>query len=1147
MAGAASDGRVIIDTSLNNKGFIRGIHAMTGQTDGLRAAVKRLGFVIGTVFAVKTIIDFGRKAVEIGSDIAEVQNVVDVAFGDLAYKAEEFASTSITQFGMSTLAAKKTASTYMAMAKGMGVAKDEAAGMAITLAGLSGDVASFFNISQELADVKLKSVFTGETETLKDLGVVMTQDNLKAYALSRGFRKSYESMTQAEKVALRYQFVLDSLALANGDFARTQDSWANQTRILSMQWQEFMGILGQSIIAVLKPVVKWLNAVVSRLIVLANMLNSVVTRAFGGEKKQTAQAEATSSAIASSVENQDALTDAVEGTNKAQQKSLAGFDEINKLSGEAAGGAGGGGGGSSDMGLLELPEVLETPELEEPVFDSWGEAFSAFLDVLLAGVPKMEIAFEAFASGLSGVSQKLYDMLTFPGVLEKVRQLGHDLADAFNNLITAVDWELLGRTLGSGYNLALNGLTSFLYEFDWINLGDKLAGYINGLVYEIDWHEFGRLLWAKFKTALETFSGFILGLDMPALAEAAGSIIVGFFREMKNTLDTIEWYEIGAQIAEFLNNLDWGGMIDAIAGAVESFAGSILALIAGFIETADPQILIAAFGILAGRLALKAAFAFAKPIAKEVASQVSSQIAAALSSGVSLGSLGIAGLGAIAVAATVVAAVEIVVNWDQIKSMWGNILDGIKAIFSGDWGKADVDFTQAMLDWMNMDSFGVKFTKFLVDAVGGNGTWDSAKQAMESGLVTLGNTFDQFFGRIADGFSDAFNHSAQVWNGAGQWFDVHVIQPVGGFFSGLGTNISTCFSNSVSNAQAVWSRVSGWFRETVIEPVTGFFSGLCECISQFLSSAWISVQETWNCAGTWFSETVIEPVRQFFTGLWESVNQLSAGAWTAVQNTWNVVSEWFNTAVIQPVTGFFTQMWQNLQKLAAGTWTAIQDVWNIVSRWFNSTVIQPVAGFFSGMWQGIQQAASNVWSTVKGVWSAAASWFTQHVTQPLKSAFDAAGGAIKGTLNSLVGNVEGMINAIIKGVNWLISQLNKLSIEIPDNPITGAVSIGFDIPKFSQVTLPRLARGAVIPPNREFMAVLGDQSHGNNLEAPEELIRKIVREESGGNDYTALLQAILDAIKAGHIIMVDRTKLGQTVRNELNRQTRQSGRSVVLT
>ena len=193
-------GKVIIDTSLNNKGFITGIKNMTKQTNGLTSAVGKLGKVIASAFAVRELVRFGKESIKLGSDIQEVQNVVDVAFGDMAYKIESFADTAIIRFGMSQLSAKKTASTYMAMAKGMGIADEAASDMAIALTGLSGDIASFFNISQELADIKLKSVFTGETETMKDLGVVMTQTNLESYALSQGITKSLDAMTQAEKV-----------------------------------------------------------------------------------------------------------------------------------------------------------------------------------------------------------------------------------------------------------------------------------------------------------------------------------------------------------------------------------------------------------------------------------------------------------------------------------------------------------------------------------------------------------------------------------------------------------------------------------------------------------------------------------------------------------------------------------------------------------------------------------------------------------------------------------------------------------------------------------------------------------------------------------------------------------------------------------
>ena len=340
-----ADGRVIIDTALNNKGFVRGVGSLRGELGGLTSVVKKLGAVIGVAFGVKALYDFGKASIELGSNVAEVQNVVDVAFGDMAYKIEDFAKTSIQSFGMSRLAAKKTASTYMAMAKGMGMAEGTASDMAIALTGLSGDVASFFNISQELADVKLKSVFTGETETLKDLGVVMTQTNLKAYAMSKGIGKSLETMTKAELVALRYEFVMDQLSLAHGDFARTADSWANQTRILSMQWQEFMSIMGQMLITVLKPLVVTLNSIVAAMIDTANTVNSVMTALFGGTSAQMQQTQQDASgvgdAIEGSVEDQNGLTEAVEDTNKEAKKSLAAFDEIHKLTEDTQSNAGG--------------------------------------------------------------------------------------------------------------------------------------------------------------------------------------------------------------------------------------------------------------------------------------------------------------------------------------------------------------------------------------------------------------------------------------------------------------------------------------------------------------------------------------------------------------------------------------------------------------------------------------------------------------------------------------------------------------------------------------------------------------------------------------------------------------------------------------
>lgn len=895
MAGS-TDGRVVIDTSLDNRGFIKGIRGMTGQVDGLRSAVRRLGAAITAVFAVKAVVDFGKKAVQLGSDVAEVQNVVDVAFGELSGQAEEFAQTAITQFGMSALSAKKTASTYMAMAKGMGLASQEAADMAITLAGLSGDVASFFNISQELADIKLKSVFTGETETLKDLGVVMTQDNLKAYALSKGFQKSYDAMSQAEKVALRYRFVLDSLALASGDFARTQDSWANQTRILSMQWQEFMGILGQSIITVLKPVVKWLNAVLSHMIALATLLNNTVTKAFGGE---TRQAEAASDAIASGVEEQEALAGAVEDTSKAQQKSLAGFDEINQLAGEAAGSAGGvGGGGAVDVGSLAIPDLSELEGAEGPSFASWGEAFSAFLDLMLAGVPKLKTAFGDFAAWLNECSGKVHEMFTFPGVLEKVEQLGRDLADALNHLVEQIDWYQLGQALGAGLNLALQFLVSFLYSFDWIAWGGSLAALINGAVSEIDWYAFGMLLFKGIKIGLETLAGFLLGLDMPQLAQAASQTVIGYFNAMGDTVAGIDWAQIGAQIAAFLNNIDWAGAIAAFVEAARELILAFLEAAGGFIANADPEVLIGAAGLLAAVVVKRIVGTVVAPLAKELVNEVIKKIAEAMTSS----------------------------GFASILSTVGKTIAGIGSIIGG----------------------------------------------------------------VAMAASSFFS----MWNEGFSWAKEAVML--------FGVAL-TAVGAIILGAPAL---------------VTAVIAGIVAAVA----TAAVAIKEHWEA--------------------------IKAG---------------------------FVAMWENIQKVA-----------ETIAQWFSTHVAEPVRQFFSELWQSLTQLASNAWTAVQNVWSAAAGWFSQHVTQPLAAAFDVAGNAVKGTVNGLLSNVEGMINAVIRGVNWLISQMNKISFDVPDwVPGIGGNSFGINIPSISEVKLPRLARGAVIPPNREFLAVLGDQRRGYNLEGPE--------------------------------------------------------------
>ena len=307
---------------------------------------------------------FGSQAIQTASDLEEVQNVVNVSFGSMTNEVEAFAKTAIWSFGMSELTAKRTASTFMAMANGMGLAMKDGKNMSLQLTALAGDMASFYNVRQDVAQTALNSIFTGETESLKKFGVVMTEANLSAFALSRGITKSYSAMSQAEKVALRYHYVLKATANAQGDFVRTSGSWANQVRVLKEQFNQLLGILGKGLIQVLTPIVQVLNKLLSYLIAIGN----AIAKLFGGGKI-TSISNTLGNASGSAGDLNDNIGDAsgsLEDANnnaKKLQKTIASFDELNVLNSKDTSSSSSSGTGGGISGGLEIPDY--TTQVEE--------------------------------------------------------------------------------------------------------------------------------------------------------------------------------------------------------------------------------------------------------------------------------------------------------------------------------------------------------------------------------------------------------------------------------------------------------------------------------------------------------------------------------------------------------------------------------------------------------------------------------------------------------------------------------------------------------------------------------------------------------------------------------------------------------------
>lgn len=555
-----ADGAVIINIKADPTQAIKSVNRVEKSVTGLSESVKKLGKIFVAVFAVDKIVSFGKEAVNLGSSVAEVQNVVDVAFGNMAYKVEEFADSAIESFGLSQLAAKKTASTYMAMAKNMGLSMDVSSDMAITLAGLTGDVASFYNISQDLADIKLKSIFTGETETLKDLGIVMTQANLETFALEKGITKSISAMSQAELVTLRYNFVLDQLSIASGDFIRTQDSWANQTRILSMQWEEFMSIIGQGLIQVLLPVVRALNQIVSSLIDMANALSATLTAFFGGAQTEIAQTQSdvngVSDGISNAVDNQDELTDATKETNKAQKKSLATFDQINKLSGKSV--ETGNNIQIGNAGITKPGGGLTEGEKEEP------------------GIVAM---FKQAAEEIKRIFQDIWNAIggNVTEALGKISSAVDRMLDLFRNMW--LDIANLGPPLAEWFNEDFIG---FLQAF--IDLcGTTLSGLADTFTMI-----FGSIWDTVIYPSVQKWVTDILPFLTQLATEVASSLEV-LFSEVKRIFDKI-WLE---GVSPALNQLQqiWSDCWDSIIQAWEKWGKPIFDNIReAFKKTADTLI-----------------------------------------------------------------------------------------------------------------------------------------------------------------------------------------------------------------------------------------------------------------------------------------------------------------------------------------------------------------------------------------------------------------------------------------------------------------------------------------------------------------------------------------------------------------------------
>ncbi len=581
--------------------LVSGFSNLISSSNRLESATSNVGSFIKTVLGFKTaslaMSKFnqamnGKGIMELGSDITEVENIVDVAFGSMANKAYEFASVATKQFGLSELAAKNYTGTMMAMLKSSGVAQDSAAEMSTTLAGLAGDLASFYNIDTDTAFYKIRAGISGQVMPLRQLGINLSVANMEAYALSQGITTSYNSMTQAQKVMLRYNYLLSVTGDQQGDFARTSGSWANQVRLLTLNLQSLSSVIGQGLISAILPAIQALNAFIAKLTKAAESFRDFMYVLSGKKMKGSAKGivnefaglDDASMDLSGLKDSGDDISSGLDKASKSAKKlkdslSLMPFDELNVLTKNLSDdttslGSGKSKNGTSDLddlGLGDLSDQLDSalPDEETPI-NKWAKKIrKAFLSQDWKGLGK------TIADMINIGLQKVYDAINWKKVGPKITEFCEAFTETFNSLVDNIDWNLFGRTIGAGFNTIVNTLNLLIRGIDWYNLGKKFAEGIGGLIDEVNWNNLGQFLGNKFMLTWEIFRGFVHNLPYSDIGKSVADAMNGIFSTISfsNVADTLATGLNGAfqALLTWTRSFNWQQFADNISSGISTF------------------------------------------------------------------------------------------------------------------------------------------------------------------------------------------------------------------------------------------------------------------------------------------------------------------------------------------------------------------------------------------------------------------------------------------------------------------------------------------------------------------------------------------------------------------------------------------------
>lgn len=1017
-------------------GFSNTTKSIKSTRSGFRGLASTIGKFYATYWLVMRAVGKIGGAVDLASQLTEVQNVVDTTFGDMASKVDDFTKTSIQDFGMSELTVKQISSRFQALGTSIGISSEQVANgtavankalmsqnntlykttdsmadMSLNLTRLAGDMASFYDVDQADVAKSLQSIFTGTIAPLRRYGLDLTQATLSEWAMKNGLDSNIKSMTQAEKVLLRYNYVIANSKAAMGDFAKTSDTWANSVRVLKQEFQAWGSIIGSVIINALKPFVQALSKVMLKVISFTRTVADALGAIFGWTI-EISGGGATVDGMEDIAGGVGDIGDSADKSNKKAQKlkkTLLSIDEIHALddnsdSGSGGGsGSGGSGGGGADSGVNS--SLKKTDGLLEKYKSSIKDLYS--LGKYIG---------DALASAMESINWKK--------IYQKADNFGKGLADFLNGLISPRLFYDLGATIAGSLNTALHFLNSFGTTFDWTNFGLSIANGINGFFENFDFALLAKTInaWVQGiytaliteaknlsrKDILKGITDFLSNLDIKTVEIIVGTLLIKKIISLK--LGSVALAFIGTSLSK------------AIAQAIASKIGFELVEGAG-IGTAIMQAFKTIFASLSTNLGL---------------------LIEGLFSGLSLGDAITAafGTGAADLLATIGSA------FSAIAGTILSIVNFVKMLKDG-------------FSWVNelLMVIGVALA-----TIGAILAGVAALPAVIVGAIVAA------VATIVVVVKDNWSAVCELFSTVGDWFNGNVIKPVVSFFKDMWKTISGFFGSLWKDIVTVWQGASKWFSSTIIEPIVGFFKGFATRAQQIFQGIWIIIQAIWIVASGWFNNNVITPISNLFNFLKTFIQTTIQTAKDFVFSTWQGVASWFSGTVIQPISNFFNMLKAGITSALSTAKNFVISTWQSVAGWFNGNVISPITNCFNIMKNGITSAFNYVWSSIRG--------------------------GVTGAMNYVISKIENGVNFVVSGINSLLRGFNKVVSMAAK--VAGANWNGVSlVPK---VHIPRLASGGIFPRGEDGMAfinhneLVGKFSNGKNVVANNQQITEGIKQ-----------------------------------------------------